>query len=522
MQKTFQGNAPGGNNVREIFDAVISLHMQRLLGTAYGIGELPININLISCIILIAEQFKGRNEDVAQNIQYTLEMLHDELNDLSLDGGDILNTTIPDMIQRRYIGVDSDNIVIRNNTITMAKVLGKILPNMPGLNLIAYLGQSMDEVKSGRKSIETAETHLDHTLNLHGVPIKKRIKTQKENQPAKPQYNQGLLKNKILESLRVKPGISRSKVIKSADFSAAYQKPKNESSEEEVNTKNIAALIDKKEKPQQKEIKDQERLQPKEYMESPAAPILPPESENTAEEIRKEPALIVNGTREAAEISAKGMVVQPVSVVNEPDPVEKSLKPTLLDEKAAPRQLEESSGIPLKCPMEDSDTKGNFILRDDRNHKKDDKSDINLLDEDTTNGDENTIEKRIAAFEEGLAMQCPLCRRGYIRSQKTSKGKYYYVCTENNCTFISWGKPYHLVCPNCNNPFLVESSNIAGEMILKCPRATCIHWQKHPSNETEGLENQKKPNPPRDPGEPSSTNNPRKKVFVRKVVRKKR
>jgi len=68
---------------------------------------------------------------------------------------------------------------------------------------------------------------------------------------------------------------------------------------------------------------------------------------------------------------------------------------------------------------------------------------------------DDAIEKRIAAFEEDLAMQCPICRNGCVQKEEAGIGKIYYRCSVKDCNFISWGKPYHLVCPQCNNPFLV-------------------------------------------------------------------
>ena len=104
----------------------------------------------------------------------------------------------------------------------------------------------------------------------------------------------------------------------------------------------------------------------------------------------------------------------------------------------------------------------------------------------------------------------------------TEMGKIYYKCSNGDCDFISWGKPYHFACPQCNNPFLVEKSKGMGKTILKCPRATCHYWQRHPSEaegqptETAGQVSQKTTNPAK------TTRKPRRKVVRRRVVRKKR
>ena len=94
--------------------------------------------------------------------------------------------------------------------------------------------------------------------------------------------------------------------------------------------------------------------------------------------------------------------------------------------------------------------------------------------------DDEDIAKKIAAFEEQLGMTCPICGTAGIKANETARGKVYYHCVNSECNFISWGKPFYISCPQCSNPFLVEALNSAGKPILKCPRATCHHWENFP------------------------------------------
>jgi len=87
--------------------------------------------------------------------------------------------------------------------------------------------------------------------------------------------------------------------------------------------------------------------------------------------------------------------------------------------------------------------------------------------------EEDEIAKRIKAFEEGLAMACPVCKEGKILADRTEKGKAYYYCSNKDCNLVTWGKPYHVSCPICGNPFLVEFQQQEGGIGLKCPRGTC-------------------------------------------------
>ena len=138
----------------------------------------------------------------------------------------------------------------------------------------------------------------------------------------------------------------------------------------------------------------------------------------------------------------------------------------------------------------------------DEPDKSFEKGDLIRIDDD--------IEKRIIAFEEHLALECPICKQSTIQTEETVMGKTFYRCLAKNCNFISWGKPYHILCPRCNNPFLVEASDNAGKTILKCPRSTCRYRQNLP---WETPENNK--------GTPVSRK-PRKRVKKRSVVRRKK
>jgi ssDNA-binding Zn-finger/Zn-ribbon topoisomerase 1 len=135
---------------------------------------------------------------------------------------------------------------------------------------------------------------------------------------------------------------------------------------------------------------------------------------------------------------------------------------------------------------------------------------------------DDDIEKRITAFEEDLALECPICRQSKVQVKNTATGKPYYKCSNKECSFISWGKPHHILCPNCNNPFLIEISNKSGTTSLKCPRATCRYFAKlhpdMPENRKERMDSAGQ-----DTNTPVSTSQkPRRRVVRRRVVRKKR
>jgi hypothetical protein len=131
--------------------------------------------------------------------------------------------------------------------------------------------------------------------------------------------------------------------------------------------------------------------------------------------------------------------------------------------------------------------------------------------------DDREIEDRILEFEAQLGLKCPLCGIGGIKTSETAKGKTYYHCSDSGCNFISWGKPYYIDCPKCGSNFLIEFTDSSRKSFLKCPKATCTHWQKFPWEISEA--NIGDPDGVSNSGD---INSPKRLVRRRRVVRRKR
>ncbi|MBN2297013.1 MAG: type I DNA topoisomerase [Deltaproteobacteria bacterium] len=75
--------------------------------------------------------------------------------------------------------------------------------------------------------------------------------------------------------------------------------------------------------------------------------------------------------------------------------------------------------------------------------------------------------KNIQPYPLGLKCPVPGCT-GEIVQQRSKRGKMYYSCTENQCSFISWTKPVEKKCPKCQADFLVKKG---GKEL--CPNPEC-------------------------------------------------
>ncbi len=73
----------------------------------------------------------------------------------------------------------------------------------------------------------------------------------------------------------------------------------------------------------------------------------------------------------------------------------------------------------------------------------------------------------------GEAAPCPLCGGGDVLAKATPSGRTLYVCSRPECRFMAWGQPHPEPCPVCGSPYLVEKRGAEGGMELRCPRAGC-------------------------------------------------
>lgn len=471
------------HEVREHFDTTLAQHMERLVGTSKGIGALPLNLATISCLVLLAEresEIKGFSSNPPE--RYTDETFHNDLAELGLDSHEDVKTALQDMVQKEYFEIDADgSFFAKKPAISMAKLLDQAFPGMPGMNLLAYLVQTMDEVLSGRKDLESAINQFDQTLQMQGV-TPSREKPRPEMAPT-PEIHQQ------------QP--TRKKRLKLSDI---YRRRKAE-------TRSQAVPVSRSEPRIVSATGELSQFEVKELFPRGERSLEPAASEETAQGISPEPGSeepdlpeeTVSGDTALEDVLSDQETPLPVS-----EPVEQetdlSADTTEVEKPETRADQTEEAASTVETEYEtDIVSEAHETIRTD-----------------------DLIEERIAAFEEDLAMVCPVCTTGKVKAEQTAKGKFFYVCSNKNCVFVSWGKPYHIVCPQCRNPFLIESTERDGKTILRCPRATCRHRQNLPGETSDS--------PLQDMVSASEnatrssviSRKPRRKVVRRRLVRRKK
>ena len=533
MQETRQSN-PDSHEVKQRFDAALAGHMKRLMEKTEGIGDLPLNSVTLSCLVLLAErehEIQGFPSDAPE--RYTRDTFIHDLADIGLNSAEDINTALEDITQRGYIDIGPDGrFIARRPALSMAKFLDQALPGMPGMNLVAYLVQTTEEVLSDRKGLEAAINQFDQTLEMHGVglsgqeakpavsPVRgKATQTSKGKGPSTE-----ALRSALAETLRkrqaekqVQPGPDR--IGQSVVLTAIGKASK-------VEVRELFPKRDKSTAAPPVSAADEQLQEPEPLKEEPTEThaeesLLPLVSPTGAQGPHDEPDRSIEQTEYtlAEHDSDEGdlsKAVPPAGGEWEKVVSEKEIPPSL------PEDVEKKQARSTVAGLEDHHT-GSEQPEEAPQATQTEEEEPSIVFEthDRDAGDE-TIESRITAFEEGLATACPLCGTGRIERKETAKSKSYYVCSNKDCVFISWGKPYHMACPHCKNPFLIESTDKVGEAILRCPRATCRYRQKPPGETSDNplepsLSRPEKPLKPR-----GRSRKPKRRVVRKRLVRKKR
>lgn len=515
-------------------------------------------------MLLMERESEIENSDHDLLERYNTETLISELGGLGFDLDQNTEKVLHEMIRKGYINVDGDGRFSPEKPAkSMVQLLDQAFPGMPGMNFVAYLVQTIDEINSERKDLNSAVSQLDQMLHMQGVPLKKEqlqqeASAQQSGQKGKiqtPQEREGkrsdIFGRKKFEKYSNGTGMSssESRILSYAELKDKF----------EVREVRFGSSFSKKEEPKEvvseppPELSFEQKVGGSIYGISLESFLQMAQLEKTTctltvktddeigyiyllegELMSAETESLKNNAAfyriigwENAAIEIENECSKTVNEINQPliNLLMEGLK--IKDEKttkeypaSSTENLTEDHPTQLLEEMEDA------VLQIDDNDElegPEQKNDPDISSEtdvfDTTDDD---IEKRVTAFEEDLSLECPICRRSKIKNEETKMGKSYYRCSSKTCSFISWGKPYHLPCPTCHNPFLVETSGRDGKPILKCPRATCRHRQGLPGKE---IDNDQTENDSPDKGKKkvaSTSLKPRRKVVKRRRVRRKK
>ena len=459
-------------DIRAQFDDVFKKHIGRLLEAFPGAASLPFDLATITGLILLVER-ESEIEAFPESPpdRYFENTLLEELGETGLDIDDHCRSAVQNLSQMGFVSIEAEGeFVPRESTPRLVGVLDNLFQGLPGLNLVAYVLQTIDEAKSGRKDPALALDQFDQTLQNRGVPFSLN---QNETPDAKEKPDAQIIEREPPKKL-------------SQEQKQAYLQRLSEMRAQSTATGSESSL-------------------------------------NVKTLFGKTPEHEPNGSEEQASeipVSEAQEIETSVSPVDEtPDPhsapqPDRIEGPTTEEDESTPEYEQEAA-----------ETEKSRMPGDAVTEPADTPLETEPTDESSVTAVEDSVDEQVQAFEESLAMSCPSCEAGKVRVAVTEKGKMYYVCDKEDCNFITWGKPYHFSCLYCKNPFLVEFYTPKGVMGLKCPKATCNYRQDFigsPLLENQAADSnavhasQEAGNSP----EPPKTK--KKKVVRKKFVRRKR
>ncbi len=531
------------SNVIDRFNEIFFNHLERLIGSKYGIGELILNPLTISVITLLMER-ENEIENFASdaNDRYTHETLIEDIEDMGVRDDQDKTAVIETMIQKDYIRVENDKLIPLKPTASMARLMDLAFPKMPGMNLIAYFVQTLDEVRSDRKDIDSAAFQFDQTLQMQGVSLEKS--PQKHTSPKiyreLPDKSVPIrtVKNvtKNTEKISLNNELKKTSILGRKSRGILFDHSKGSPNEPKVlssDTYNGKTKITKLDfgasglneiEPDNTPSDRHEHIEIEKPQASGQSTETPPYNADESQNSDTDLTLPLEEPISADSDDPINGFDASTSNISEQDS-NSSTEDTSQDLKSIEQDNDKSYDDSIAfsntaLPPEKNESLKEII--EDHPEKPFQKGDSLVSPAILPTENDDDIEKRITAFEENLALQCPICRQSKLKVQNTATGKPYYKCSNKECSFISWGKPHHIPCPKCNNPFLIETSGKNGKASLKCPRATCRYWENIRPDTTENRMGQPDSATQKTGTTVSLPQKPRRRVVRRRVVRRKR
>ncbi len=498
-------------NLQDLFDEILGRHLERLIGTRHGIDALSLNSINISCLIMLAERENEIDGPFSSTSErYTVETISNELEEIGFNVSEKMNLVIQEMTQKGYIHVDDDRLIPQKPVISMCKLLDKVFPDMPGIILVAYFVQTMDEVHSDRKDLESAISQFDQTLQMQGVSLKKDVR-QLQNKTDPSSSPEPAARSFTADALRKgAPQATHKSVIKTSEI---LKGPKVENRSENVPVAPSGPKILSSGYYSEKTEIRKVNFGRAAFTED----VSPETAPDTYAEIETDEPQ--SHHQETEVVDTQSLSEKEVSEDTSSEEGDTGLQNALTGLESAKQKTDLYESVDQEEPEETASLSNEALevpATEEIEAEAETASKGEVLD-----SDDDLIERRIEAFKDDLAMECPMCKKAKVHAEKTARGKVYYKCPNKICNFISWGIPHHILCPQCNNPFLIESDR-SGKTILKCPRATCRHWQQPPWETADSLPERIDSASPKSDIVAAITSKPRRRVKKRRVVRRKK
>lgn len=415
---------------------------------------------------------------------YTLETLFADLADFSIIADPANIILIQGMVNAGYIVITKDGYLkVGENIKKVTSILNKAFPYMQGINLSAYIEQTIVEASTGRKGLEFALKQFDQALTLQGRSlVKVKLPTM-----LKPRARQSSTIIKQVGEEQPESIVQKEAAVVE-DSERAIEKQEEQSvAEAEISKdeffKEDQAVTDDQTSGAQEEYEDEPDAQERVEDESGFAD----DKQSAVEQITEElTGVDMAEAMEESSLLADGKDEWPDELKNA---FEAALQETDKDEIAASdfSIVEPALGAPNEKIVE-TDVEHICQVCGKAMQLKEDR-----FGQFWSCSGFPACRHSEAFDKNSQTMYCPICREGEIVSKRTPSGKSFYVCMDNACEFMSWAKPHHVNCQLCDSQYLVEKRSTGGKIVLRCPKAGCDYSQAMSGGEEVAAGEESKP-----------------------------
>ena len=385
--------------------------------------------HILRCVQIIPEKNTGLSPEY-----YSFEGLANDLADFFLEIDGMTVAMLQQMLDNNYLLMMSDgSFRCAENTIKLVSVMNRAFPTMKGIQLSAYLAQTIEEAISGRKPLAFALKQFEQTMMMRGEVLAQKVP------PEVSQRRSVSSRSVIRQSEEVAQDVPVQQPPLAADTPHLGSETAAGKASEVEDVDALSAGEDSfvNDVVETVEIKSVEVDADKEYLNSMAL-----------DEFATDEQIVSSELAAARE-----------KMFAEAD--------TLSEELISPAVKAESMAAdPVKiCPACDRP----LLLKEDRFGKY-----------WYCSGHPECRHSESYEKDDGPELPCPVCRIGGVVTKHTPTGKIFYVCPEQDCEFMAWSRPHAIACQVCDSPFLVEKKNLDGRVSLRCPRAGCTFTQSLP------------------------------------------
>ncbi len=215
--------------VKNQFNQILAGHYERLTGSKNAPGGLPLTIDNIIFFILIGGRELEMSDYTSEvSDRYMMDEFLTEVKETGIEADEHFQAAMQELVQKKYIDPRPDGRIHGyQDCKETARTLNRIFPKMQGINLLAYVGQTIEEANSGRTDIAAALSRFDQTLNNHGVaPHKPKIPVITPPPQPRAETPAPVTEKKDTTTSRSGSRIIRDYVISEAPAKAAPAAPK--------------------------------------------------------------------------------------------------------------------------------------------------------------------------------------------------------------------------------------------------------------------------------------------------------